>query len=159
MTDKFLHNHPYQEKILEIDHEHVIVDKKDWEIARERLKSMDDFSKNWHAALQESETRFRPMTGAEMIAREREEQIHGCGRTVELDVKINWASQLVDAAIIILQRNRFNKNSRPSNWDEKLWDKMINKSEKQRIVIAGALLAAEYDRLVAIENKIKEEQR
>ena len=37
------------------------------------------------------------------------------------------------------------------NWDEDLWQKMCNKSYKDRLIIAGALIAAEIDRLQSIE--------
>ena len=40
----------------------------------------------------------------------------------------------------------------PIEWDWKVWDYMINKSYKERLIIAGALIAAEIDRIQS--NKI-----
>ena len=37
MSNKFLHNHPKLEEVLNIHNGHVIVDKKDWQTARNLL--------------------------------------------------------------------------------------------------------------------------
>ena len=37
MDTKFLHNHPQKEKMLGLDEDHVIVDREDWEKARELI--------------------------------------------------------------------------------------------------------------------------
>lgn len=39
MDTKFLHNHPQKEKTLGIDENHVIVDREDWEQARQIIKT------------------------------------------------------------------------------------------------------------------------
>ncbi len=39
----------------------------------------------------------------------------------------------------------------PKEWDKTITEKMLNKNYKQRLVIAGALIAAEIDRLELIE--------
>lgn len=44
------------------------------------------------------------MTGIELIAKERQEQIEKHGITVEQDVNINKFAQLIDAAIILCRQ-------------------------------------------------------
>ena len=39
MESKFLHNHPQKEKMLGLDEDHVIVDREDWEKARQIIKT------------------------------------------------------------------------------------------------------------------------
>lgn len=98
------------------------------------------------------------MTGIELIAQERKEQIRKHGRTIEKDVAENANKQLGEAAsmlaldypFICLEADDVVENHRPKDWDENLWEKMVNKSYKERLVIAGALIAAEIDRLQAI---------
>ena len=87
-------------------------------------------------------------TGIELIAEERHEQIEKHGRTVEKDITDNRFNQLTDAAIMILQTDR-HKMTPPSFWNESVWNHMIDKKLKDRLIIAGALIAAEIDRLQA----------
>ena len=91
-------------------------------------------------------------TGIELIAEERQEQIEKHGRTIELDIKFNSQCQLAFAAerLCIPELDLYNYQE-PMNWDEDLWQKMCNKSYKDRLIIAGALIAAEIDRLQSIE--------
>jgi hypothetical protein len=93
------------------------------------------------------------MTGIELIAQERKEQIEKHGRTVEKDVIENDFYQLKLAAIMLLGGGYRldHKNEVPFCWDEKIWQHMISKPIKERLIIAGALIAAEIDRLQAIE--------
>lgn len=42
MNTTFLHNHSVMEKELEVDKDHVIVDRKDWEKAREILETLEN---------------------------------------------------------------------------------------------------------------------
>ena len=95
------------------------------------------------------------MTGIEMIAKERQEQIEKHGRTVDNDVIENNHYQLSEAAGLLtaLDMDDFQVTSAeccPVDWDEKIWEKMFNKSYEERLVIAGALIAAELDRLQRI---------
>ena len=89
-------------------------------------------------------------SGIELIAIERQEQIEKHGRTIESDVKNNRYSQLIDGAILIMMTDR-HKMTPPSFWDIKTWKHMIDKPEKERMIIAGALIAAEIDRIQANE--------
>jgi len=49
-----------------------------------------------------------------------------------------------DAAIKLLKGGQ---HPAPEGWNEERWNKMLNKSDERRLVIAGALIAAEIDRL------------
>lgn len=91
--------------------------------------------------------------GIELIAQEREEQIHKHGRTIGHDVLQNTGCQLAWGAerLCVPELDVYNY-SVPNGWDEVLWEKMTSKTYKQRLVIAGALIAAEIDRLQAIES-------
>lgn len=93
-------------------------------------------------------------TGIEQIAQERKEQIDKHGRTIENDKQFNTKGELSFAAAVLSCQNpesiwlsALNNYSCPLGWDIKLWEKMIRKSYKERLVIAGALIAAEIDRL------------
>lgn len=98
-------------------------------------------------------------TGIELIAQERIEQIEKHGRTIELDVKNNYSTQLSFAAALLScpspEHNGVssaNNYGCPTGWSISIWTKMIKKSYKQRLIIAGALLAAEIDRLQINDN-------
>jgi hypothetical protein len=96
-------------------------------------------------------------TGIELIADERKEQIEKHGRSVECDVKFNSHYQLTIGAELLIQilNDSINEDmdeydecpEPPFMWDRKLWDKMCRKPYKERLIIAGALIAAEIDRL------------
>ena len=82
--------------------------------------------------------------GVLLIHKERVEQLEKHKRTVELDYKLNADYQLVDAAIKLLKGGQ---HECPEGWDIKIWEKMLAKSEQEKLVTAGALIAAEIDRL------------
>lgn len=82
-------------------------------------------------------------SGIELIAQERKEQIEKHGRTIELDIAINMGYQLPVAAARLIKQ----VNICPARWDPKIWGKMIEKPYRERLIVAGALLAAEIDRL------------
>lgn len=92
-------------------------------------------------------------TGIELIAQERLEQIEKHGRSVRKDVLENDMLQLAHGACILATPNPTHLGNEledmPTVWDQKLWVKMVNKPYKERLIIAGALLAAEIDRLIA----------
>ena len=85
-------------------------------------------------------------------------QIHGAGvseiiqqrslrfltKDSSFDYKFNADFQLVDAAIKLLQGGM---SPAPEGWDEKEWNKLLEKSDYKRLAIAGALIAAEIDRI------------
>ena len=93
-------------------------------------------------------------TGIELIAKERQEQIKKHGRTIKSDVIFNRNFQLMDAAEILLCHDSCGYNSPeedkdfpPMNWDINIWGKMVRKPTKERLIISGALIAAEIDRI------------
>ncbi len=93
-------------------------------------------------------------TGIELIADERQEQIGKHGYTLqhdhdEYDENIENGfdiieSQLRDAVIGVLNSDR---GEFPAFWDETRVGKICAKPYKERLIIAGALIAAEIDRL------------
>jgi hypothetical protein len=90
-------------------------------------------------------------TGIELIAQERKEQIEKHGRTVRDDVRFNKVRQLASGAKRLIEINPDPLNA-PFDWDVDIWQKMCRKDYKERLVIAGALIAAEIDRLLNSDN-------
>ncbi len=86
-------------------------------------------------------------TGIELIAKERQEQIEKHGRTLAHDKEININGELLIAARRLIARSDGAYPTPPNGWDKTIWDKMLAKSHKDRLIIAGALIAAEIDRL------------
>lgn len=101
------------------------------------------------------------MTGIELIAKEREEQITKHGRTVDLDCKLNTEGQLSTAAgVLIAHESEASADGLwsayrdiiPIGWDKGIFQAMFDKPYKDRLIIAGALIAAEIDRLQYPQN-------
>ena len=94
------------------------------------------------------------MTGIELIAKERQEQIEKHGFTTHIDTNQNRDRELVTAAIALLQEHPSIIDF-PESWlVNTLTHKMRNKSYGERLVIAGALIAAEIDRIT--HNQLKQ---
>lgn len=92
------------------------------------------------------------MTGIELIAKERKEQIEKHGRTIGKDAAENGNHQLSFAAALFScpnpeQFGGFSSMNCPEKWSLEIWLKMGRKPYEDRLVIAGALIAAEIDRL------------
>jgi hypothetical protein len=87
------------------------------------------------------------MSGIELIARERTEQIEKHQKSIEYDVDNNYQGELMLAARALITGDTF---GRPTNMDVNIWLHMVHKPYKERIIIAGAFCAAEIDRLNAI---------
>lgn len=88
---------------------------------------------------------MKKCNGAELIARERQEQIHKHGFSAEQDTHYYGKGELIDAANFCLGTSTF-----PSNWNPEYADKISNKNKVDRYKVAGALLAAEIDRLISL---------
>lgn len=87
-------------------------------------------------------------TGIELITQERFEQIEIHGYTLGDDAKFNSDGQLIYAASVLTINNAdLQFLNPPKNWDVDYWFRLIRKSHKERLVIAGALIAAEIDRM------------
>jgi len=84
-------------------------------------------------------------TGIELIAKERQEQIEKHGRTIEDDAIQNRDGELTDGAIAILMSNG---KIFPNTWDPSVCAHMVKKPYMERLIIAGAFIAAELDRLM-----------
>ncbi len=97
-----------------------------------------------------------PNSGINLIAKERNEQIIKHGRTIEEDAIFNVDSQLVEGARKLthgtLQVSGNVPELRPKGWSREIWGNMASKPYKNRLITAGALLAAEIDRLTYLEN-------
>lgn len=106
-------------------------------------------------------------TAIEMIAKERQEQIEKHGRTLDHDVKNNNAYQLAKAAQhLLIDFTGLSQNAAyelkldvigqdsPEGWDRMLFQKMMDKPYLERLIIAGALIAAEIDRIEASKIKL-----
>lgn len=93
--------------------------------------------------------------GIDLIGKERVEQIEKHGRSIEMDLKNNSNRQLVVGASALLQPidDTMAEHLKlfPEDWDKSICEKMTNRSYKARVIIAGALLCAELDRIEAIE--------
>lgn len=89
-------------------------------------------------------------TGVELIGQERLEQIEKHKYSLEHDYKLNKYSQLSFAASILADEFVHENEGVPRGWDNKIWAKIIRKQYPERLVIAGALIAAEIDRLQMI---------
>lgn len=85
--------------------------------------------------------------GIYSITKEREEQISKHGRTKAKDIEQNSEGQLKLAAINLLSKSMQRESGCPKGWSQEIYNKMANKSMIDRLIIAGALIAAEIDRL------------
>lgn len=93
------------------------------------------------------------MTGIDLIAKERAEQLTKHNRTIAEDVRLNRHHELRRGAIaLIAGEGEGSYKDLPSNWDVAACRKMILKSYKERLIIAAALLAAEIDRIQASDS-------
>ncbi|MFH0757356.1 MAG: hypothetical protein V2B15_08725 [Bacteroidota bacterium] len=97
-------------------------------------------------------------TGIELIAKERQEQIEKHGRTLKYDREVNANDQLSIAAYVLMEAKDTETmmvtahDTLPERWSLKMWQKMWDKPYKERLIIAGALIAAEIDRIQSIED-------
>lgn len=85
------------------------------------------------------------MTGIELIAQEREEQLTKHNRSIKADILYNSNRELIIAATTLLGTSVFYKF--PENWNKTICEKMLKKPKIEQLAIAGAFIAAEIDRL------------
>lgn len=85
------------------------------------------------------------MTGIALIAQERAEQITKHGYTRDND-KLHTNGQLAEAAIYAINGDY---ETYPKDWNPDFKDKIggLGKTYIQRLAVAGALIAAEIDRM------------
>jgi hypothetical protein len=84
--------------------------------------------------------------GIELITEERQEQIEKHKRTITKDILNNPNKELIVAARELLDTHPSNMGF-PKSWDKIIVHRMASKSYQERLIIAGALIAAELDRL------------
>ncbi len=89
------------------------------------------------------------MTGIELITKERFEQLEKHRWDGVHDDKFIHL-QLKNGAIYSLTKD---ENWWPSGWDEHYKNKIQHKNYKERLIVAGALIAAELDRLGRTDKK------
>lgn len=90
------------------------------------------------------------MTGTELIAQERKEQIEKHGISIQNDIFLNKDGQLLNAARKLLSDHELSiviLHNPPKGWNKAIWIRMCSKPYKQRLIIAGALIAAELDKI------------
>ena len=92
-------------------------------------------------------------SGVGLIAKERSEQITKHDWTLEHD-RDHISDELVYAAMYAL--NPCNDTGREMGWDL-FKDKIDSKTAIERYIVAGALIAAEIDRLLNLEEETDEE--
>lgn len=89
------------------------------------------------------------MTGAQLITEERREQIQRHNRTVVNDVNTNTNNELARAALrltMIVAGITAGVPEWPAHWDQKICAKMDAKEDFEKMIIAGAFIAADLDR-------------
>jgi len=97
------------------------------------------------------------MNGIQLIEKERQEQIEKHGRDSGHDAQHNDDFQLSHAASWLAPESwgcnsadDVIKDQCPLGWDAEIWAKMVRKPYRERLIIAGALIAAEIDRLAIV---------
>lgn len=95
-------------------------------------------------------------TGIELITEERQKQIDKHGFTAEHHAlnSEKWYdnNQMQFAVMYLLDENFiFGEESFPLNWNKEWFMNLNNRDVKERLIISGALIAAELDRLNYIE--------
>lgn len=96
-------------------------------------------------------------SGIEMIADERREQIEKHGFDAAHDDRaFNGSGELSRVAAYLIANTDWHRGkivaTYPPGWRREFVSKFESKSEIEKLVIAGALIAAEIDRLQRIEN-------
>lgn len=92
-------------------------------------------------------------TGIELIAAERQEQIEKHGYDLNHDLDFEMDGKLIMAAQAAILGN---DAAFPASWEIIMVQKICDKPLKERLIIAGALIAAEIDRLQYSQNENKE---
>lgn len=96
-------------------------------------------------------------TGIDKIGKERKEQIEKHGYTPEKDSQYK-GRQLAEVAATLIHPTIGTPRKRlslmPSDWNDEILLKMCKKEYEERLIIAGALIAAEIDRIQEIEKQI-----
>lgn len=96
-------------------------------------------------------------TGIELIAQERKEQIEKHGFSIEKDHEYYKEFELLQAALFCIDQSvegGYGLKTRidwPKKWDKHFRNKILDKNTIGKLKVAGALIAAEIDRLNALK--------
>ena len=97
-------------------------------------------------------------TGIQLIQEERVDQMYKHGISVYDDFQNNNVGQLTYAAKLLISSEKLITmvyENPPKGWNKHIWKRLLDKSYKDRLVIAAALIAAELDRLQEHEKLAK----
>lgn len=86
------------------------------------------------------------MNGIELITKEREEQLKKHGFSKDHDSEHTGAELVLAALYVLTDQDEFF----PTNWNQSFKEKLSNKNPIDALKVAGALLAAEIDRLQGV---------
>jgi len=122
----------------------------------ERLKLKSVKHNKLKTIIEEMENEGKSLSGVELISKERNEMVTKHHNTIEADVKFNSVSDsnfpyimpLVRGALGLLDKSY---ERSPDHWNPATVDHMKEKKYKDKLITAGALIAAEIDRLIYIE--------
>lgn len=99
----------------------------------------------------------KKITGIKLIENKRNEQIQKHGYTCVGDATFNNHYQLSEAAgmLTVLDVGDLGDLVPPTGWSEELFLKMMSKPYEDRLIISGALLAAELDRINGVNYEVE----
>ena len=117
----------------------------EWEKATAPVESGDIVPQSVYKELDDIMAEVKQKTGIIEIYNERCEQINKHGFNVEHDRKENEFGELklVVAAIMSNDPDLFGR----TGWSWDWWEKITQKSEREKLAVCGALLAAEIERI------------
>lgn len=105
----------------------------------------------------------KKLTGAELIAEERREQIEKHGFSIVDDAEYYEKLELIQAALFCIDQTvpegyglRTYKEW-PAGWDDHFRYKILAKDDIGKLKVAGAFIAARIDQLLYEQSKIKED--
>ena len=93
----------------------------------------------------------KELTGADLILAERKRQISKHKFDVKHDLKVNKGGQIEKAVIKLIDGNAAGRKVAPHRWSPEGWVKMFKKPLKEKLIVAGALIAARIDMILAEE--------
>lgn len=96
----------------------------------------------------------RLQSGIELIAIERTEQTEKHGWSIEHDESHHNSGNLLDAAEAMRNLESVASHQFFDRWDGDIYFRLLKKSKIERLVVAGAWIAAEIDRLRFREKEI-----
>lgn len=97
-------------------------------------------------------------TGIQLIQEERVDQMYKHGISMNDDFQRNNEGQLRMATSVLIMKGPFVTfvyQHPPKGWNIHIWKRLLEKPYKERLSIAGALIAAEIDRLQMHEQLTK----